>query len=64
MLYCDIIKQLLHVSCAQIQGIGPTFKMTVNLQNTSLSMPSLDLFITFQYDDKLYRLQKTLIHVS
>ncbi|XP_002732274.1 BBSome complex member BBS1-like [Saccoglossus kowalevskii] len=48
---------------AQIQGIGPTFKLTVSLQNTSMNTPSLSLIISFQYDDKLYALQKNLIHV-
>ncbi|XP_060079163.1 Bardet-Biedl syndrome 1 protein homolog [Ylistrum balloti] len=48
---------------AQVQGIGPTFKLTVNLQNTSLSHPSTNLLITFQYDDRLYTLKKSLIQV-
>ncbi|XP_022090954.1 Bardet-Biedl syndrome 1 protein-like isoform X2 [Acanthaster planci] len=48
---------------AQIQGIGPTFKLTVNLQNTSINCPSMQLLITFLYDEKLYSLQKTLIEV-
>lgn len=48
----------------QVQGIGPTFKLTVNLQNTSLSMPIMEVFIVFEYDDKLYRIQKTLIQVG
>ncbi|KAJ8309310.1 hypothetical protein KUTeg_014184 [Tegillarca granosa] len=48
---------------AQVQGIGPTFKLTVNLQNTSLSQPSTDLLITFQFDDKLYLFRKTFIQV-
>ncbi|XP_069116574.1 BBSome complex member BBS1-like [Argopecten irradians] len=48
---------------AQVQGIGPTFKLTVNLQNTSLSHPSTNLLITFQYDDRLYTLKKALIEV-
>jgi len=48
---------------ANVQGIGPAFKMTVNLQNTSLTIPSMDLMITFQYDEKLYTLEKGIIHV-
>ncbi|XP_067682255.1 Bardet-Biedl syndrome 1 protein-like isoform X2 [Haliotis asinina] len=48
---------------AQVQGIGPTFKMTVNLQNTSLSQASSNLFITFDYDEKLYSFRKTHIKV-
>lgn len=48
---------------AQVQGIGPTFKLTINLQNTSLTTPSMNLFISFQYDDSLYAFHKTLMHV-
>ena len=48
----------------QVQGIGPMFKLTVNIQNTSLSLPVLDVLITFLFDDKLYSVAKTLIHVS
>lgn len=48
---------------AQIQGIGPTFKLTVNLQNTSLSQPSTSLHVCFDYDDKLYHFRKTYIPV-
>ena len=40
------------------------FKMTVSLQNTSLTLPSLDLMITFQYDHTLYKISKSLIQVS
>ncbi|KAK6180672.1 hypothetical protein SNE40_008677 [Patella caerulea] len=46
---------------AQIQGIGPTFKLTVNLQNTSLSQPTSNLIITFNYDDKLYSFRNKFI---
>ena len=42
---------------AQIQGIGPTFKLTVSIQNTSLTTPSMGLAISFDYDDSLYQLQ-------
>ncbi|XP_062580137.1 LOW QUALITY PROTEIN: Bardet-Biedl syndrome 1 protein-like [Saccostrea cucullata] len=48
---------------AQVQGIGPTFKLTVNLQNTSLSQPSTSLLITFLYDEKLYSFKKSFIEV-
>ncbi|KAH3846342.1 hypothetical protein DPMN_088643, partial [Dreissena polymorpha] len=46
---------------AQVQGIGPTFKMTVNLQNTSLNNASTNLHITFDYDEKLYNFRRTYI---
>ncbi|KAK3092485.1 hypothetical protein FSP39_003456 [Pinctada imbricata] len=48
---------------ATVQGIGPMFKLTVNLQNTSLSNPSTNLLITFQYDDKLYAFKNSFIEV-
>jgi len=46
---------------AQIQGIGPTFKLTVSIQNTSLTTPSMGLAISFDYDDSLYQLQDTYL---
>ncbi|ELT99525.1 hypothetical protein CAPTEDRAFT_108485, partial [Capitella teleta] len=46
---------------AQVQGLGPIFKLTVNLQNTSMTVPSLDLIITFQYDNTLYKFNKSII---
>ncbi|ESO96483.1 hypothetical protein LOTGIDRAFT_115648 [Lottia gigantea] len=48
---------------AQIQGIGPTFKLTVNLQNTSLSTPVYNIIITFHFDDKLYSFRNKYIEV-
>ncbi|CAL1540056.1 unnamed protein product [Lymnaea stagnalis] len=48
---------------AHVQGIGPTFKFTVKLQNTSLSQATTDLLITFDFDDKLYNFHKRLIQV-
>ncbi|XP_041351022.1 Bardet-Biedl syndrome 1 protein-like isoform X2 [Gigantopelta aegis] len=48
---------------AQVQGIGPTFKLTVNLQNTSLTIPSSNLVVTFDYDNGLYSFRKTFIQV-
>jgi len=46
---------------AQIQGIGPTFKLTVSIQNTSLTVPSMGLAVSFDYDDALYQLQDTYL---
>ena len=47
----------------QVQGIGPTFKLTVNLQNTSLTKASSNLFITFEFDDRLYSFRTKFIQV-
>ncbi|EDO40876.1 predicted protein [Nematostella vectensis] len=48
---------------AQIQGIGPAFKLTVNLQNISPSVAITNLLITFQHDESLYALAKPCIIV-
>ncbi|XP_019630714.1 PREDICTED: Bardet-Biedl syndrome 1 protein-like [Branchiostoma belcheri] len=48
---------------ATVNGIGPSFQLTVNLQNTSSATPSINLLITFQYDEKLYQLQRSSIKV-
>lgn len=48
---------------AHIQGIGPAFKLTVNLQNISQSVAITNLLITFQYDESLYALAKPCIVV-
>lgn len=46
-----------------INGIGPMFKLIVQLQNTSLNSPSVGLFLTFHYDSALYSVEKTLIPI-
>ncbi|XP_031552961.1 Bardet-Biedl syndrome 1 protein-like [Actinia tenebrosa] len=48
---------------AHIQGIGPAFKLTVNLQNISPSVAITNLLITFQFDESLYALAKPCIVV-
>jgi Bardet-Biedl syndrome 1 protein len=48
---------------AHIQGIGPAFKLTVNLQNISPSVAITNLLITFQYEESLYALAKPCIVV-
>ena len=48
---------------AQVQGIGPAFKLTMNLQNISQSTAVTNLLITFQYNDSLYSLAKPSITV-
>ena len=49
---------------AQVQGIGPTFKLVVKVQNISSTAPAYNLFITFTYDENLYKLSKTYLEVS
>ncbi|XP_060108289.1 Bardet-Biedl syndrome 1 protein [Heteronotia binoei] len=39
---------------AVVQGIGPTFKLTLHLQTTSSTRPAINLLISFLYDESLY----------
>ena len=39
------------------------FLLSVHVQNTSLSQPSTDLYISFDYDFRLYTVHKPLIQV-
>ena len=48
---------------AQVQGIGPMFKLILKVQNISSSSPSINLYMTFNYDEKLYKLAKNYIEV-
>ncbi len=48
----------------QVQGIGPTFKLIVKVQNISSTSPVSSLFIAFTFDENLYKLSKTYIEVS
>lgn len=41
---------------AQVQGIGPKFKILLKVQNISQSNSCSNLFITFQYDSNLYKM--------
>ncbi|KAM4617230.1 BBSome complex member BBS1 [Discoglossus pictus] len=48
---------------AAVQGIGPRFKLTLNIQNTSVNRPSMQLLISFLYDERLYRLKPAFFKV-
>eukprot|EP00794_Sanderia_malayensis_P020242 gene20242-22224_t len=47
----------------QVQGIGPAFKLIMNIENTSSETPSSNLLISFQYDHSLYNIATSLIQV-
>lgn len=47
----------------QVQGLGPTFKLTLHLQNTSTARPILGLLICFLYDEALYALPRAFFKV-
>ncbi|KAM5138045.1 BBSome complex member BBS1 [Mantella aurantiaca] len=48
---------------AIVQGIGPRFKLILNLQNTSQNRPSMQLLISFLYDERLYQLKPAFFKV-
>ena len=47
-----------------MQGIGPQFKVSVILQNTSPDQPLSDHYIVFQSDETLYSITKKYIKVT
>lgn len=50
---------------AEVHGLGPRFKLTVKLQNTSMnsSLPLIDLYLSFTYDENIYSLKPNYIEV-
>ncbi|XP_063083640.1 Bardet-Biedl syndrome 1 protein isoform X2 [Cavia porcellus] len=48
---------------AVVQGLGPTFKLTLHLQNTSAARPVLGLLVCFLYDEALYALPRAFFKV-
>lgn len=50
---------------AEVHGLGPRFKLTVKLQNTSVTSltPLIDLFLSFTYDENIYNLNPNYIEV-
>ncbi|KAM8928899.1 BBSome complex member BBS1 [Lycaon pictus] len=48
---------------AVVQGLGPTFKLTLHLQNTSTARPILGLLVCFLYNEVLYALPRAFFKV-
>ncbi|XP_045711309.1 Bardet-Biedl syndrome 1 protein isoform X1 [Phyllostomus hastatus] len=48
---------------AVVQGLGPTFKLTLHLQNTSTARPVVGLLVCFLYDEALYALPRAFFKV-
>eukprot|EP00069_Balaena_mysticetus_P012834 bmy_07803T0 len=48
---------------AVVQGLGPTFKLTLHLQNTSTARPILGLLVCFLYNEGLYALPRAFFKV-
>ncbi|XP_049615981.1 Bardet-Biedl syndrome 1 protein [Syngnathus scovelli] len=48
---------------AVVQGLGPSFKLTLNVQNTAACRPVLNLAISFLYDQSLYRMRNPFLKI-
>ncbi|XP_059574461.1 Bardet-Biedl syndrome 1 protein [Alligator mississippiensis] len=46
---------------ATVQGIGPTFKLTLHLQSAAPAGASTGLLLSFQYDEHLYAMASSLL---
>lgn len=53
----------LHLLSPQVQGLGPIFKLTLHLQNTSTARPVLGLQVCFLYNEALYALPRAFFKV-
>ncbi|XP_066574893.1 BBSome complex member BBS1 isoform X1 [Amia ocellicauda] len=42
---------------AVVQGLGPSFKLTLNIQNTASCRPLMSLAVSFLYDESLYHMK-------
>ncbi|XP_053700813.1 Bardet-Biedl syndrome 1 protein [Synchiropus splendidus] len=48
---------------AVVQGVGPSFKLTLNVQNTAACRPIMNLAISFLYDQNLYRVRTPYLRI-
>lgn len=48
---------------AVVQGLGPSFKLTLNIQNTAACRPVMNLAISFLYDENLYRMRNPYMKI-
>ncbi|XP_062892243.1 Bardet-Biedl syndrome 1 protein [Mobula hypostoma] len=48
---------------ATVQGIGPSFKLTLSVQNMSAARPAIDLLICLLYNENLYRIKRSFFKV-
>lgn len=48
---------------AVVQGLGPSFKLTLNVQNTAACRPVMNLAVSFLYDENLYRMRRPFLRI-
>lgn len=51
-------------SLSEVQGLGPSFKLTLNIQNTAACRPVMNLAISFLFDENLYSMKTAFFKVS
>ncbi|KPP66154.1 hypothetical protein Z043_115373 [Scleropages formosus] len=49
---------------AVVQGLGPSFKLTLNVQNTAACRPVMNLAVSFLYDEALYSMRPSFFKVT
>ncbi|KAF5908920.1 Bardet-Biedl syndrome 1 protein, partial [Clarias magur] len=48
---------------AVVQGLGPSFKLTLNIQNTAACRPVMNLAVSFLYDENLYSMRTAFFKI-
>lgn len=48
---------------AVVQGLGPSFKLTLNIQNTASCRPVMNLAISFLFDESLYKMRNPYMRI-
>ncbi|XP_069036467.1 Bardet-Biedl syndrome 1 protein isoform X2 [Lepisosteus oculatus] len=48
---------------AVVQGLGPSFKLTLNIQNTAACRPVMNLAVSFLYDESLYSMKSAFFKI-
>uniref|UniRef100_A0A8C9VZM2 BBSome complex member BBS1 n=1 Tax=Scleropages formosus TaxID=113540 RepID=A0A8C9VZM2_SCLFO len=48
---------------AVVQGLGPSFKLTLNVQNTAACRPVMNLAVSFLYDEALYSMRPSFFKI-
>lgn len=48
---------------AVVQGLGPSFKLTLNIQNTAACRPVMNLAVSILYDEALYKMRSSYMRI-
>ncbi|KAG9338211.1 hypothetical protein JZ751_026964 [Albula glossodonta] len=59
----DLSRLRLAVARAYVQGLGPSFKLTLNIQNTAACRPVMNLAVSFLYDETLYSMKNAFFKI-